>query len=104
MLRHVGADDGDGWGFVRCDYCDAEGPDPDNFPGHWNTRSVSAALALPEIAALVEAAGGLGAMPEGYCFCSRSRIGDDSKTHEPECADLRAALAAIEAAKGASNG
>lgn len=34
----------------------------------------------------------LGTMPEGYCFCSKERIGDDSKTHEPECADLRAAL------------
>ena len=36
----------------------------------------------------------LGAMPEGYCFCSKDRIGDDSKTHEPECRDLRAALTA----------
>jgi len=38
------------------------------------------------------AAESLGAMPEGYCFCSKDRIGDDSKTHEPECAELRAAL------------
>ena len=35
----------------------------------------------------------LGAMPEGYCFCSENRIGDDSKTHEPECADIRALIA-----------
>ena len=35
----------------------------------------------------------LGAMPEGYCFCSKDRIGDDSKIHEPECAELREALA-----------
>lgn len=35
----------------------------------------------------------LGAMPEGYCFCSKNRVGDDSKQHEPECADVRAALA-----------
>jgi len=34
----------------------------------------------------------LGAMPEGYCFCSKDRIGDDSKVHEPECADIRAFL------------
>ena len=34
----------------------------------------------------------LGAMPEGYCFCSENRIGDDSKTHEPECADIRALI------------
>ena len=34
----------------------------------------------------------LGAMPEGYCFCSKDRIGDDSKIHEPECRDLRAVL------------
>lgn len=38
MLRRVGAQPGEGWSFVRCDYCDAEGPDPDNLPGHWNTR------------------------------------------------------------------
>ena len=34
----------------------------------------------------------LGVMPEGYCFCSKNRIGDDSKLHEPECADIRAFL------------
>lgn len=44
---------------------------------------------------LREAAMALGAMPEGYCFCSEDRIGDDSKTHEPECSDLRAAIAKI---------
>ena len=44
------------------------------------------------VAELVEYAQALGAMPEGYCFCSENRIGDDSKTHEPECHDLRAAL------------
>ena len=48
-------------------------------------------------ASVVEAAQALGSMPEGYCFCSTDRIGDDSKAHEPECADLRAALAAMEA-------
>ena len=42
--------------------------------------------------ALRSAVEALGAMPEGYCFCSKDRIGDDSKTHEPECADLRAAI------------
>jgi hypothetical protein len=41
---------------------------------------------------LRDAAQALGAMPEGYCFCSANRIGDDSKAHEPECAELRAAL------------
>ena len=45
-----------------------------------------------ELATLRAAAQALGAMPEGYCFCSKDRIGDDSKTHEPECADLRIAL------------
>ena len=44
------------------------------------------------VAELTETAQALGAMPEGYCFCSENRIGDDSKTHEPECHDLRAAL------------
>ena len=47
-------------------------------------------------AGLVEAARALGAIPEGYCFCSANRVGDDSKIHEPECADLRAALVAKE--------
>ena len=42
--------------------------------------------------ALRSAVEALGAMPEGYCFCSKDRIGNDSKTHEPECADLRAIL------------
>ncbi len=42
MLRRIGANPGDGWGFVRCDYCDAEGPDPDNLPGGWNARAVPA--------------------------------------------------------------
>lgn len=50
---------------------------------------------VAKVEALVEAAEALGAMPEGYCFCSTNRIGDDSKMHEPECRDLRAALAAM---------
>ena len=41
---------------------------------------------------LTDAIEALGAMPEGYCFCSKDRIGDDSKIHEPECRDLRAVL------------
>ena len=48
-----------------------------------------------EIARLVDAAEALGAMPEGCCFCSADRIGDESKIHEPECRDLRAALASM---------
>ena len=48
-----------------------------------------------DFAILTEAMQALGAMPEGYCFCSENRIGDDSKTHEPECRDLRAALKAM---------
>ena len=70
--------------------------------GAWNTAhggadrfavTEAAVDALREkVERLTGAAEALGAMPEGYCFCSRNRIGDDSKTHEPECADLRAAL------------
>ena len=41
---------------------------------------------------LTDAIEALGAMPEGYCFCSKDRIGNDSKIHEPECRDLRAVL------------
>ena len=48
------------------------------------------------VAQLVEAARAIGTLPEGYCFCSTNRIGDDSKAHEPECADLRAALVKME--------
>lgn len=51
-----------------------------------NARLIAAAPKL------LEAAQGLGAMPEGYCFCSQDRVGDDSKVHEPECRDLRAAI------------
>lgn len=43
---------------------------------------------------LREAVKALGALPDGYCFCSADRTGDDSKEHEPECAAIRAALAA----------
>lgn len=45
------------------------------------------------VAPLVEAVEALGAMPEGFCFCSQERVGDDSKEHEVECADVREALA-----------
>lgn len=63
------------------------------------TRILAAIETTPDprdavIARMVEAAEALGAMPEGYCFCRAHRIGDDSKVHEAECADLRAALAA----------
>ena len=56
------------------------------------------------VARLVEAARARGAMPEGYCFCSANRVGDDSKIHEPECADLRAALAAMGASPCPASG
>ncbi len=42
--------------------------------------------------AFVDAVKALGAMPEGYCFCSKDRIGDDSKAHEHECRDIRALI------------
>lgn len=48
-----------------------------------------------KLARMVEAAEALGAMPEGYCFCSQNRIGDESKTHEPECRDFRLLLQKI---------
>lgn len=54
-------------------------------------------------ARLIRAVKALGTMPEGYCFCASYRVGDDSKIHEPECADVRAALAwaDIEMSEGA---
>lgn len=48
------------------------------------------------VAPLVEAVEALGAMPEGFCFCSQERVGDDSKEHEVECADVRKALAPLQ--------
>lgn len=45
-----------------------------------------------ESKSLLIAVKALGAMPEGYCFCSKDRIGDNTKKHETECADIRAAL------------
>jgi hypothetical protein len=57
-----------------------------------NKHYARAESAEAENARLRTAAKALGAMPEGSCFCSKNRIGDNSKTHEPECADLRAAL------------
>lgn len=44
------------------------------------------------VAPLVETVEALGAMPEGFCFCSQERVGDDSKEHEVECADVRKTL------------
>ena len=63
---------------------------------HQPTMTVATRPAPDAVAHLVEAAQALGATPEGYCFCSTNRIGDDSKAHEPECADLRAALVKME--------
>jgi hypothetical protein len=54
-----------------------------------------AAIEAGVVKQLVEAIQGLGAMPEGFCFCHENRIGDDSKVHYPECHDLRNALALI---------
>jgi len=56
----------------------------------WNKRFRSSGRTTPDLLTAAEA---LGAMPQGYCFCSRDRIGDDSKVHEPECAAMRAAIA-----------
>lgn len=45
--------------------------------------------------ALKSAVEALGALPDGYCFCSSNRHGDGApESHEPECRELRAALVA----------
>ena len=46
-------------------------------------------------AELLSAIQALGVLPDGYCFCRSNRCGDDSKTHEPECRDLRAAIGRV---------
>lgn len=44
--------------------------------------------------ALKSAVEALGALPDGYCFCRANRHGDGTpESHEPECRELRAALA-----------
>lgn len=71
-------------------------PKPEDDLRLLHTEAAEAELSTlrAQVERLTGAAEALGAMPGGYCFCSRNRIGDDSKTHEPECADLRAALTA----------
>lgn len=84
-------DEGEAWSY-RYTHKDGVGGEYDML-----TRREPVAHPPQPSEAVVEAAQALGSMPEGYCFCSTDRIGDDSKAHEPECADLRAALAAMEA-------
>ena len=76
--------------------------DPDEGGTEYILASELATLRA-QVERLTGAAEALGAMPGGYCFCSRNRIGDDSKTHEPECADLRAALTEGAASKAGNN-
>lgn len=45
---------------------------------------------------LLDAARALGGLPDGYCFCSRDRDGARTEGHEPECRDLRKAIADCE--------
>jgi hypothetical protein len=99
MLRPIGASGADGWGFVRCDYCDAEGPDPDNLPGHWNTR---ADLPRPEddkrIAALIKAATVISARNK---FANPMRSAD---MHKIDCQCARCHYDALDAALTALKG
>jgi len=62
--------------------------------GHVLDAALAARPASPDtrVGDLISAIEAAGVMPEGYCFCSENRIGDDSKIHEPECRDLRKAL------------
>jgi hypothetical protein len=69
---------------------DPDAEDCERFSSRYGRELLDTAKAYRN---LLEAAEALGAMPEGYCFCSTNSIGDDSKVHEPECRDLRAALA-----------
>ena len=62
-----------------------------------DTFTAMASSMAADFKAFVSAVESLGGVPEGYCFCSKDRIGDDSKTHEPECRDIRAMIAAREA-------
>ena len=79
------APDGDEEPWVIAEVMDCCG-----YPDDQSSANTSLIAAAPT---LLEAAEALGAMPEGYCFCSENRIGDESKKHEPECADMRAAIA-----------
>ncbi len=55
----------------------------------WEAKLDAAEAREAKLRAAAEA---LGALPEGYCFCSKDRTGDDRKKHEPECAELRTIL------------
>lgn len=65
--------------------------DPENWPGSPCTFDVTPKKISIRIRKLEEALGALGAIGNGYCFCSENR--DPLKQeHEPECRDARAVL------------
>lgn len=66
-----------------------EGTEPERYPRETEIANAHLIASAPD---LYGALGALGAMPSGYCFCSRNRD-PDKDTHEPECRDARAALA-----------
>lgn len=72
---------------------DPDAEDCERFVSRYGRDLLARARAGEE---LLAAAKSLGAMPEGYCFCSRNRVGGDSKAHEPECRDLRSAISKAE--------
>jgi hypothetical protein len=63
--------------------------DSDNLTKEQAEANAHLIAAAPE---LLEAAQALGSMPNGYCFCSKDRDGA-KETHEPECSNLRNAIA-----------
>lgn len=67
----------------------------DLYPVRCRTVIANLTAAICDLMASAQA---LGALPDGYCFCSRDRHGTGpEESHEPECRDMRAAM-------GAANG
>lgn len=77
---------------------DPDGEDCERFASRYGGELLAIAESHADLLAAAQA---LGALPDGFCFCfcSSDRVGDDRKVHQPECAELRAAIAKAEEAK-----
>lgn len=70
---------------------DAE--DCERFSSRYGSQLLTSARSQAELLSATQALGVIGG---GYCFCSAARD-PDKADHEPECAELRAAIANSEA-------
>lgn len=68
----------------------------------WKKEFFRAEAAERKVEKLREAIEAHGMLPNGFCVCSKDRDGEKSN-HQPECRDLRAALAETENANDLHN-